>query len=234
MSTPNLARSISQFCNEAKWVPLSHEEEIQLIIQAKSGDSRARDIIIKSQLRYVIRFVRKYQGLGLSLEDLIQYGSIAVCEAIETFEPERGFRFNTYVKWKALGEISNALTREGATVRIPHNRKDRKQNNKSISDPIKGSDSPETYADLYLVDTSENSKVDPELGSDLADALLKIKPRQAEAICRFFGFGYEYAQSMEQIGDEMGIGAEAARLLVRGAERSLKKLDDIDKFREYL
>jgi RNA polymerase sigma factor (sigma-70 family) len=229
-----LAKSIGTFCNEIKFVPLSPDEEVQIITRAQAGDAQARDIIVKSQLKYAIQFVRKYQGLGLSLEDLIQHGSIAICKAVETFDPTRGFRFSTYAKWKILGEISNALSDEAATVRIPHSRKDRKQFNKSIHDQVGKQEGSDTYADIYLVSEPDPSSTDSDLGLELAEALGKLKPRQAEAICRFFGFGYDYAQTTEQIGNEMGIGAEAARLLVRGAERSLKGQEGIESLRDYL
>ena len=67
----NIADSISQFFKETKSTPLSKEDELDLLIKAQSGDKKSRDIVIKSQLRFAMKFVRKYQGLGLSLEDLI-------------------------------------------------------------------------------------------------------------------------------------------------------------------
>jgi RNA polymerase primary sigma factor len=229
----NLAKSISQFFNETKWTPLTKEEEFRLIRAAQAGDKESRDIVIKSQLRYVIQYVRKYQGMGLSLEDLIQHGSIGICEAIDSFDIEKGFRFNTFAQWKILGEISNALSNEGRTIRIPHSKKDRTQFIKSISEPVNGNE--ETFGDLYLKSEDTPSKSENEdLHIELGEALKKLKPRHTEAICRFFGVGYEYAQPMEQIGEEMGIGTEGARYLVKGAESALRKIDGIDELRNYL
>lgn len=230
----NLAESINKFFKETKSTPLSKEEELELLIKAQSGDIKSRDIVIKSQLRFVMKFVRKYQGLGLSLEDLIQYGSIGICVAIDTFDTTKGFRFSTYARWKILGEVDNAIDNEGKTVRIPHSQKDRTQHIKSISDPL-GENGNETYGDLFLESETERSEIDNEdLQKDLVEALSKIKPRQAEAICRFFGVGYNHAQTMEEIGLEMGIGKESARILVRGAEKSLKGINGIEGLKDYL
>jgi RNA polymerase sigma factor (sigma-70 family) len=230
----NLAESINKFFKETKSTPLSRKEELDLLIKAQSGDRKARDIIIKSQLRFSMKFVRKYQGMGLSLEDLIQYGSIGICQAVESFDINKGFRFVTYARWKILGEVNNALHNEGRTIRIPHNHKERNQYVKSISDPL-NEDSNETYGDLFLDNEDEISGIESEdLQKDLVEALSKIKPRQAEAICRFFGVGYEHSQKMEEIGKEMGIGAEAVRLLIRGAEKSLRDVKGIENLRDYL
>lgn len=233
MKNTQLADSIGQFFKEIKVPYLTREEELDLLIKAQTGDKKSRDIVIKSQLRFAMKFVRKYQGLGLSLEDLIQYGSIGICTAIDSFDTTKGYRFSTFARWKILGEVTNALAKEGKTVRIPHSQKDRTQSIKSISDPL-GEDGNSDYADLFLEDEGSKKYLEEDLQKDLVRALEKIKPRQAEAICRFFGVGYEHSQTMKEIGKEMGTGAEGARLLVRGAERSLKKIKGINNLRDYL
>lgn len=228
------AKSVSQFVSESKADKLTKEQEFELIRLAQAGDTRARAKVIQSQLRFVMQVARKYQGNGLSLEDLIQSGNIGLCEAVDDFDLTKGFRFNTFAQWKVRGEITAALQNEGRTVRIPHSQTDRTQTVKSISDPIGDSENADTYADRYLVgETTTDELEQSDLTRDLMVALKSIKPRQAEAICRFFGIGFDYAQSMDQIGAEMSIGAEAARLLVRGAEKSLKQLSGIEILSDY-
>jgi RNA polymerase sigma factor (sigma-70 family) len=229
------AKSVSQFVAESKSDRLTKEQEFELIAQAQAGDTRARTKVVQSQLRFVMQIARKYQGNGLSLEDLIQSGNIGLCEAVDAFDVSKGFRFNTFAQWKVRGEITAALQNEGRTVRIPHSQTDRTQTVKSISDPVGDSDNAETYADRYLKgDAGVDVFAQSDLTRDLQSALNSIKPRQAEAICRFFGIGYEYAQPMEQIGAEMNIGAEGARLLVRGAEKALKSVSGIELLSDYI
>jgi RNA polymerase sigma factor (sigma-70 family) len=229
------AKSVSQFVAESKSDRLTKEQEFDLIAQAQAGDTRARSKVIQSQLRFVMQVARKYQGNGLSLEDLIQSGNIGLCEAVDAFDASKGFRFNTFAQWKVRGEITAALQNEGRTVRIPHSQTDRSQTVKSISDPVGDSDNAETYADRYLKgDTTADALEQLDLTQDLMTALKSIKPRQAEAICRFFGIGFDYEQSMDQIGAEMGIGGEGARLLVRGAEKALKQVAGIELLSDYI
>src|SRR5215210_3709234 len=78
---------------------LTHPEEIDLSKKAKAGDKRARQRLIEKNLRLVISVAKKYRGMGLPFEDLIQEGNIGLMKAVEKYDPERGFRFSTYATW---------------------------------------------------------------------------------------------------------------------------------------
>jgi DNA-directed RNA polymerase sigma subunit (sigma70/sigma32) len=122
------------------------------------------------------------------------------------------------------------------TVRIPsHRTATEEYSTKSISTPVGSDENAETYADRYLAaDTVVTSGERKDLQFDLQRALSQLKPKQAEAVCRNHGIGLEYAQSMEQIGEEMGITNERARQLVRQAEIALAQLPGIKLLEQYL
>jgi DNA-directed RNA polymerase sigma subunit (sigma70/sigma32) len=69
---------------------------------------------------------------------------------------------------------------------------------------------------------------------DIDRVLAQLKPKQEEALRRNYGIGFEYAQSMEQIGEEMGVTNERARQLVRQAEEALAKLPGVKLLEQYL
>ena len=97
---------------------LSPDDERELARAARNGDTRARDRLITSNLRFVVSVAKRYQGLGLPLEDLVCEGNEGVVRAAETFDPERGVRFITYaVSWIRV-KIDRALAR-APTVRRP-------------------------------------------------------------------------------------------------------------------
>jgi DNA-directed RNA polymerase sigma subunit (sigma70/sigma32) len=73
-----------------------------------------------------------------------------------------------------------------------------------------------------------------DLRYDLNRALSQLKPKQQEAIRRFYGIGQEYPQCMDQIAEEMGVTGERARQLVRQAETELAKLPGIELLEQYL
>ncbi|MFH1277539.1 MAG: sigma-70 family RNA polymerase sigma factor [Candidatus Eisenbacteria bacterium] len=100
---------------------LGREEEARVAWRVKSGDEGARLELISRNLRLVISIAKRYQGMGLSLEDLIEEGNIGLMKAVERFEVERGLRFSTYASKWIRQAVTRALVNKSRTVRIPAN-----------------------------------------------------------------------------------------------------------------
>nr|MDP9484552.1 sigma-70 family RNA polymerase sigma factor [Actinomycetota bacterium] len=98
---------------------LTHQEEIELSNRAKAGDKRARQRLIEKNLRLVVSVAKKYRGMGLPFEDLIQEGNIGLMKAVERFDPDRGFRFSTYATWWVRQAVQRAVADKGRTIRVP-------------------------------------------------------------------------------------------------------------------
>jgi RNA polymerase primary sigma factor len=98
---------------------LTPREERQLSRRAKAGDGRARQRLIEKNLRLVVTVAKKYRGYGLPFEDLIQEGNIGLMKAVEKFDPEKGFRFSTYITWWIRQAVGRAVSDKGRTIRLP-------------------------------------------------------------------------------------------------------------------
>lgn len=100
---------------------LSKEEEIELAKRIENGDQRAKDIMIKSNLRLVVSVAKKYAShvSGLTLLDLVQEGNIGLLKAVEKYEYSKGYKFSTYAIWWIRQAITRAIGDKSRTIRIP-------------------------------------------------------------------------------------------------------------------
>ena len=98
---------------------LSADEEKYYARLAQSGDEPARQRMIESNLRLVVKISRRYLNRGLPLLDLIEEGNLGLIHAVKKFDPERGFRFSTYATWWIRQTIERAIMNQSRTVRLP-------------------------------------------------------------------------------------------------------------------
>ena len=109
-----------QYLDEIGVSPLlSADEEKHFARLAKKGDESARQRMIESNLRLVVKIARRYINRGLPLLDLIEEGNLGLIHAVGKFDPERGFRFSTYATWWIRQTIERAILNQSRTVRLP-------------------------------------------------------------------------------------------------------------------
>ena len=98
---------------------LTPEEKIQLAKRIKKGDAKARQEMIKANLRLVVKIAREYEHYGVPLLDLINEGNIGLMKAVERFDPNKGAKLSTYAAWWIKQSIRSALATQSRTIRLP-------------------------------------------------------------------------------------------------------------------
>ena len=98
---------------------LTPQEEIALAARIKKGDREARALMIKANLRLVIKIAHDYANLGLPLLDLVSEGNIGLMRAVERFDPAKGGKLSTYAAWWIKQSIKRALANQSKTIRLP-------------------------------------------------------------------------------------------------------------------
>ncbi|HZA58856.1 MAG: polymerase, sigma 70 subunit, RpoD subfamily [Solirubrobacterales bacterium] len=112
--------SLQLFINSAMKYPLlTGPEEIELAKRIEKGDLAAKEKLINSNLRLVIKFARRYQGHGLDLGDIVQEAMLGLIRAAEKFDWRRGYKFSTYAVLWIKQSIQRGLDNSGRAVRIP-------------------------------------------------------------------------------------------------------------------
>jgi len=98
---------------------LTLEEEQALTRRAREGDVLARQKLVESNMRLVINIARTYHSRAVPLEDLIQEGAIGLIQAIQRFDPDKGFRFSTYATHWVRQAIGRAIDNKAKAIRLP-------------------------------------------------------------------------------------------------------------------
>jgi RNA polymerase primary sigma factor len=97
------------------------EEEKRLARRALAGDQEAAERLVTANLRFVISYVKRYQGHGLDLSELVAIGNEGLLKAVRKFDPDHGVKFISYAVWWVRQAVLKALAEQTRSVRIPLN-----------------------------------------------------------------------------------------------------------------
>lgn len=114
---------LSMYLKEINRIPLlSRMDEDRYARAAATGEKSAKDMLVKSNLRFVVNVAKKYQNQGLPLADLISEGNIGLINAIERYDVDKGYHFISYAVWWIRQAILKAICEKSRMIRLPLNR----------------------------------------------------------------------------------------------------------------
>ncbi|MBI1844459.1 MAG: sigma-70 family RNA polymerase sigma factor [Actinobacteria bacterium] len=210
--------------------------------------ARARDYFIRANLRLVVSIARRYPlPSGMDLLDLIQEGNLGLEHAVEKFDWRKGFKFSTYATFWIRQAIGRALDQKASLVRLPSERSaqlraalravsgegddldDELANLHRLSTPTSLDRTIGEDGDQELVDLIPDSAPGPEhlvieqLQDEMINSLLdNLEPRARIAVEHRFGLLDGQKRSFREVGEVLGVTAEAARRIVKRAVEDLK------------
>jgi RNA polymerase primary sigma factor len=115
--------AFDQYLQDIQKLPLITDvlEERRLARRAQNGDETAAERLVTANLRFVISYVKKYQGHGLDLSELVAIGNEGLLKAVRKFDPDQGVKFISYAVWWVRQAVLKALAEQTRSVRIPLN-----------------------------------------------------------------------------------------------------------------
>ena len=98
---------------------LTPEQEVELANRIAKGDKQARDMMIRANLRLVVKIANDYANYGLPISDLVSEGNLGLIKAVERFDPNKGGKLSTYAAWWIKQSIKRALANQSKAIRLP-------------------------------------------------------------------------------------------------------------------
>ncbi len=147
---------------------LTPQEEIDLAAKIKKGDKKARELMIKANLRLVVKIAHDYEGFGLPLLDLVSEGNIGLMKAVERFDPSKGGKLSTYGAWWIKQSIKRALANQSKTIRLPVHLVDKISKMRRVS--------------MKLQEIFGREPTDEELGEELGISASRVAMMRTAAI----------------------------------------------------
>jgi RNA polymerase primary sigma factor len=160
LDSKNISRYLKQI---AKFSQLTSKEEKELGYLIQQGDKKAQRKLVESNLRFVVSYVKKYRGMGLSLPDLINEGNLGLIEAAKRFDPEKNVKFISYAVWWIRQAIIHALTKYSRIYHIPQKLSDQISEMKRVKAQLKK----ELGRDATRDDIAERMRIPVEDVEDL-------------------------------------------------------------------
>jgi len=115
--------SLDKYLREIGKIKLiAPDEEARWGRKIQKGDQKAHEMLVISNLRFVVSVAKLYQNQGLTLSDLINEGNLGLIKAVELFDETRGFKFISYAVWWIRQSILQALAEQSRIVRLPLNK----------------------------------------------------------------------------------------------------------------
>jgi len=230
--SPNVSNYLRQITRVPR--PERHDEHDQ-VARACRGDREAIELLISTNLAYVLHIAEEFRGRGLPFEDVIAEGCVGLLKAIRHYRPERGTRFMTYASFWVRKEILAAISDQPHSIHVPRYAREHGYNTPRLLrlDIPEYSEGETSLADHLRhhdplpVDTLiENGQV-----RRLRRLLLRLEPRDQAVLAWRYGLGGQPEQTLGEIAQRLGLSRERVRQIEVSAIARLREADETPRRR---
>ena len=197
--------------------PLSKEEELQYVIQARDGDIEAKNKLIEHNLRLVVFLAKKYENTGYELDDLVSIGSIGLIKGINTYKPDKNIKLATYASRCIANEILMFL------------RKNKKRKTEISFEDALNYDNEGNELHLEDILGTEGDLVSKEY-EDKVDRMVlqqeieKLKPRDKQIMIMRYGLNNTKEYTQKEVAELLGISQSYISRIEKKVIKNLKNM----------
>ena len=199
---------------------LSAKEEVELAKTMEKGGEealKARDALIKANLRFVMYCAKQYLGRGVELEDLNALGIEGLMKAVDKFDYRRGYRFATYAVWSIKQSITRGIDKNVTT-----------ESNTISLEKKMGEDKDSSLEEIIEDERAKNPYdyvAEKEKGEVLKRVLSQLDEKEALVLRLHYGIGIKEPMTLEEIGKlpQMGVTKERVRQIEKKAIAKIRK-----------
>ncbi len=218
--THNIANAESHILDKylieiSKHELLSVEEEYSLAKKVHEGDLDALDLLVKSNLRFVVSVAKQYQGQGLSLNDLINDGNLGLIRAANKFDETKGFRFISYAVWWIRQAMTQSIVEQSKIIRTPISRNSSYSKVKKAFQLLEQEYQREPDSDAIAT----RAGVSESVVNDYLNSILKT-------VSTDVSFGHENEQTLADIIADFAYNEPDNLLIKQNMEKSIAQIID--------
>ena len=226
--------SFDQYLQDVEKYPLIQDprEERELARRARVGDKEAAERLVTANLRFVISYVKKYQGRGLGLAELVCIGNEGLLKAVKKFDPDKGVKFISYAVWWIRQTVLQALAEQTRSVRIPLNQNSNlaklARTNTALTQTLGRRDRDsasfgERFAGAAAADIEED--VEAIARREFLETMFEsyLTERERKILYLYYGLDDGEERTLEEIGSLLGVTRERIRQIRNRAFEKLRE-----------
>jgi RNA polymerase primary sigma factor len=248
---------LSYYLEDIRKAPAPAADEGALFRLYRDGNKNARETLIASNMRFVVKVAFEYRACPIPMADLISEGALGLIHAVETFDPDRGVKFISYAVWWIRAALTKSIREKGYLIRLPANQflklrralqaerfggleEDDVRVLRQLSQGCASLDavpagSSQSWTEMLPDDRAPDPSVEAEiaLGAELTERILAgLSDREREVLRDSYGLEADTPLTLKEVGYNLDLSSERIRQIRATALKKIRRDPDIGYLRD--